>query len=53
MNRRDTPPPGTDGSEKDTLVGFLDYLRSRVAAKLASPRCAHPACRQARTVWVW
>lgn len=35
MTRRDTPPPGTDGAEKDTLVGFLDYLRSGVATKLS------------------
>ena len=30
----DTPPPRTGGTEKDTLVGFLDYLRSGVVAKL-------------------
>jgi len=31
--RGDTPPPKTGGDEKDVLVGFLDYLRSSIAAK--------------------
>jgi hypothetical protein len=32
--RRDTPPPPrTGGGEKETLLGFLDYLRTSVAAK--------------------
>jgi Protein of unknown function (DUF664) len=30
----DTAPPRTDGSEKDVLVGFLDYLRRSVVDKL-------------------
>ncbi|MFD3974162.1 DinB family protein [Streptomyces cyaneofuscatus] len=32
--RRDTPPPRTGGSEAETLRGFLDYLRTSVAAKV-------------------
>lgn len=32
--RDDTPPPRTSGDEKNVLVGFLDYLRASVAAKL-------------------
>jgi hypothetical protein len=31
---RDTPPPATGGTEKDVLVGFLDYLRRSVVDKL-------------------
>lgn len=31
--RRDVPPPSTGAEEKDVLMGFLDYLRSSVAAK--------------------
>lgn len=31
--RRDTPPPGTGPGEKDVLLGFLDHLRTAVAAK--------------------
>jgi hypothetical protein len=31
--RRDTPPPRTGPGEKDVLRGFLDQLRSAVAAK--------------------
>ncbi|MEU1392260.1 MULTISPECIES: DinB family protein [unclassified Nonomuraea] len=34
MRRRDTPPPRTGGSEIETLRGFLDYLRSSIAAKV-------------------
>ncbi|GAB1511356.1 DinB family protein [Actinophytocola sp. KF-1] len=33
MGRRDTGPPRTGPGEKDVLVGFLDYLRTAVAAK--------------------
>ncbi|PVC94812.1 mini-circle protein [Streptomyces sp. CS090A] len=32
--RRDTPPPRTGSSEAETLRGFLDYLRTSVAAKV-------------------
>jgi hypothetical protein len=32
--RRDTPPPSTDGGEKEMLLGFLDYLRESIAAKV-------------------
>ncbi|MDH6279779.1 DinB family protein [Prescottella agglutinans] len=32
--RRDTPPPRTGNSESETLRGFLDYLRSTIAAKV-------------------
>jgi hypothetical protein len=32
--RRDTPPPRTDGNEVETLRGFLDYLRTSMAAKV-------------------
>ena len=31
--KRDTGPPSTGPGEKDVLVGFLDYLRTAVAAK--------------------
>ena len=31
--RRDTPPPRTGAGEKEVLQGFLDYLRTSVAAK--------------------
>ncbi|MFI6180166.1 DinB family protein [Nonomuraea sp. NPDC051191] len=34
MRRRDTPPPRTGSSETETLRGFLDYLRSSIAAKV-------------------
>lgn len=33
--RRDTPPPRTGSTEKEVLLGFLDYLRTSVAAKPA------------------
>ncbi|MFI5732769.1 DinB family protein [Kribbella sp. NPDC051587] len=33
MTRRDVGPPPAGGSEKETLVGFLDYLRESVARK--------------------
>ncbi|MET7869551.1 DinB family protein [Streptomyces cyaneofuscatus] len=32
--RRDSPPPRTGTSEAETLRGFLDYLRTSVAAKV-------------------
>ncbi|TDD86687.1 DinB family protein [Actinomadura darangshiensis] len=31
--KRDTGPPATGPGEKDVLAGFLDYLRTAVAAK--------------------
>ncbi|MCD9903866.1 DinB family protein [Streptomyces sp. MT29] len=34
MATRDTPPPRTGSSEAETLRGFLDYLRTSVAAKV-------------------
>ncbi|MET8472416.1 DinB family protein [Streptomyces sp. NPDC006422] len=33
--RRDTPPPRTGNSESEVLRGFLDYLRTSIAAKVA------------------
>lgn len=33
--RRDTPPPRTANSENEVLRGFLDYLRTSIAAKVA------------------
>ncbi|MBP0460234.1 DinB family protein [Streptomyces montanisoli] len=32
--RTDTPPPRTANNEADVLRGFLDYLRSSIAAKV-------------------
>jgi hypothetical protein len=32
--RRDVGPPRTGGGEKDVLLGFLDYLRAAVIAKI-------------------
>ncbi|MEV0029907.1 DinB family protein [Nocardia sp. NPDC050793] len=32
--RTDTPPPRTGSSEIETLRGFLDYLRTSIAAKV-------------------
>ncbi|MFC7309224.1 DinB family protein [Streptomyces monticola] len=32
--RRDTPPPRTANSESEVLRGFLDYLRTSIAAKV-------------------
>jgi hypothetical protein len=32
--KKDTRPPRTDPEEKATLLGFLDYLRGAVAAKV-------------------
>ncbi|MFC4053478.1 DinB family protein [Actinomadura syzygii] len=32
--RRDTPPPRAGNSEAETLRGFLDYLRTSIAAKV-------------------
>lgn len=34
MATRDTPPPRTGTGEAETLRGFLDYLRTSVAAKV-------------------
>ncbi|MFJ9329921.1 DinB family protein [Streptomyces sp. NPDC101230] len=34
MATRDTPPPRTGTTEAETLRGFLDYLRTSVAAKV-------------------
>jgi len=31
----DTVPPAVDGDERATLTAFLDYLRSRIVAKLS------------------
>lgn len=45
MRRRDRPPPRTGTSEKDVLLGFLDYLRAGVAAKVdgvPEPRVRRP-----------
>jgi len=37
--KRDTGPPSTQPGEKDVLVGFLDYLRAAVVAKVeGAPR---------------
>jgi len=43
--RHDTPPPRTGTDEKEVLLGFLDYLRSSVAAKAEST--PEPAVRTA------
>lgn len=32
--RRDTPPPRTGNTESEVLRGFLDYLRTSIAAKV-------------------
>ncbi|WP_043738191.1 hypothetical protein [Nocardia asiatica] len=32
--RRDTPPPQTGSSETEILRGFLDYLRTSIAARV-------------------
>ncbi|MGW4766820.1 DinB family protein [Nocardia sp. NPDC004278] len=34
IRRRDTPPPRTGNDETGTLRGFLDYLRTSIAAKV-------------------
>ena len=34
IRRRDTPPPTTENSEAAVLRGFLDYLRTSIAAKV-------------------
>lgn len=34
MRRRDTPPPRTGSTEVEVLRGFLDYLRTSIAAKV-------------------
>jgi uncharacterized damage-inducible protein DinB len=33
-SRRDTPPPRTGSGEADVLRGFLEYLRTSIAAKV-------------------
>jgi Protein of unknown function (DUF664) len=33
-HKRDTPPPRSGGSEAEVLRGFLDYLRTSIAAKV-------------------
>nr|WP_245645900.1 DinB family protein [Pseudonocardia acaciae] len=43
--RRDTPPPRTGNSELETLRGFLDYLRTSIAAKVDG--APEPAVRTA------
>lgn len=40
---RDTPPPEAGPGERETLVGFLDYLRSSIAA--TAQGVAEPAVR--------
>ncbi|MGW4035769.1 DinB family protein [Streptomyces sp. NPDC004778] len=44
--RRDTPPPRTGDSEAEVLRGFLDYLRTSVAAKVEG--APDPAARTAQ-----
>ncbi|MDH6219639.1 DinB family protein [Streptomyces pseudovenezuelae] len=36
--RRDTPPPRTGSNETEVLRGFLDYLRTSIAAKVEGAR---------------
>ncbi|WP_242905140.1 DinB family protein [Actinomadura terrae] len=43
--RRDTPPPRTGRGEADVLRGFLDYLRTSVAAKVVD--APEPQVREA------
>ncbi|WP_242884142.1 DinB family protein [Actinomadura litoris] len=43
--RTDTPPPRTGRGEADVLRGFLDYLRTSVAAKVAG--APEPRVREA------
>ncbi|GCD40613.1 DinB family protein [Streptomyces paromomycinus] len=47
-HRRDTPPPRTGSSEAEVLRGFLDYLRTSIAAKVDGA----PEPQQARTAAV-
>ncbi|MCQ0020606.1 hypothetical protein [Actinomadura madurae] len=50
--RGDTPPPRTGNDEAETLRGFLDYLRTSIAAKVEgrpSRRRERPRCPRART----
>ncbi|WP_438295752.1 DinB family protein [Streptomyces sp. HUAS TT7] len=42
---RDTPPPRTGNSETETLLGFLDYPRTSIAAKVDG--CPEPQVRTA------
>ncbi|GAA0941351.1 DUF664 domain-containing protein [Nonomuraea longicatena] len=44
--RRDTPPPRTGSGEAEVLRGFLDYLRTSIAAKVEG--AAEPQARTAR-----
>ncbi|MGB3481030.1 MAG: DinB family protein [Mycobacterium sp.] len=44
MSRTDLPPPSTSPTEKEVLVGFLDYLRECVVAKVQG--VAEPLVRQ-------
>ncbi len=43
--RKDTKPPSTGKDERSTLLGFLDYLRDAIAAKLEG--APEPAVREA------
>ncbi|BBG03317.1 MULTISPECIES: DinB family protein [Pseudonocardia] len=43
--RQDTPPPRTGASEAEVLRGFLDYLRTSIAAKVEG--APEPAVRTA------
>jgi hypothetical protein len=43
--KKDTGPPSPDGDEQSTLLGFLDYVREAVAAKLEG--APEPQVRQA------
>ncbi|MGM1076160.1 DinB family protein [Streptomyces sp. H28] len=43
--RRDTPPPRTANTEADVLRGFMDYLRTSMAAKVDG--APEPAVRTA------
>jgi len=45
MSKREVRPPGGGGGEKETLVGFLDYLREAVARKAEG--APEPAVRTA------
>lgn len=43
--RQDTKPPTTGEDERSTMLGFLDYLRDALAAKLEG--APEPAVREA------
>lgn len=54
--KKDTKPPATGAEEKATLQGFLDYLRTAIAAKaegVPNRRSARPGCLQARACSAW